>query len=293
MTKTVLVTICGRPNVGKSTLINSIVGEKVAIVSNKPQTTRNRIIGVLTKKDTQFIFIDTPGYIKPRNKLGNYMVGVVYNSLKEVDCVAFIVDPTTIAGPGELALLEKISNVPTILVINKIDLIKKEEILQIIESYNKVYNFDCIIPISAKNNDGIDTLLNEIEKFSADGEHLFPDEMYTDQPERQLCAELIREKILRNLEKEVPHGIAIEITRFSERETGVVDIEATIFCEKESHKGIIIGKHGDMIKLIGSQAREDIEKMLDTKVFLQTWIKVKENWRESEVMLKNFGYKDE
>ena len=295
MTETAVVTVCGRPNVGKSTLTNALVGEKIAIVSNKPQTTRNRIMGIVTKGDTQFILLDTPGFIKPRNRLGDYMVNVVKESVTDVDCVLFLIEPVPEIGPGEAALLDRIreSGVPAVLVINKIDTVEKESLLPVIAAWTKVFDFDSVVPVSAKNGDGLDILLAEIQKYASEGPHLFPDDSITDQPERQICAELIREKILRSVEKEVPHGTAVEISRFSERDNGILDIEATIYCEKPSHKGILIGKNGSMLRQIGAEAREEIEAFLGAKVFLQTWVKVKENWRDSEIQLRNFGYRND
>ena len=295
MTETAVVTVCGRPNVGKSTLTNALVGEKIAIVSNKPQTTRNRIMGIVTKGDTQFILLDTPGFIKPRNRLGDYMVNVVKESVTDVDCVLFLIEPVPEIGPGETALLDRIreSGVPAVLVINKIDTVEKESLLPVIAAWTKVFDFDSVVPVSAKNGDGLDILLAEMQKYASEGPHLFPDDSITDQPERQICAELIREKILRSVEKEVPHGTAVEISRFSERDNGILDIEATIYCEKPSHKGILIGKNGSMLRQIGAEAREEIEAFLGAKVFLQTWVKVKENWRDSEIQLRNFGYRND
>ena len=295
MTETAVVTVCGRPNVGKSTLTNALVGEKIAIVSNKPQTTRNRIMGIVTKGDTQFILLDTPGFIKPRNRLGDYMVNVVKESVTDVDCVLFLIEPVPEIGPGEAALLDRIreSGVPAVLVINKIDTVEKESLLPVIAAWTKVFDFDSVVPVSAKNGDGLDILLAEMQKHASEGPHLFPDDSITDQPERQICAELIREKILRSVEKEVPHGTAVEISRFSERDNGILDIEATIYCEKPSHKGILIGKNGSMLRQIGAEAREEIEAFLGAKVFLQTWVKVKENWRDSEIQLSNFGYRND
>ena len=295
MTETAVVTVCGRPNVGKSTLTNALVGEKIAIVSNKPQTTRNRIMGIVTKGDTQFILLDTPGFIKPRNRLGDYMVNVVKESVTDVDCVLFLIEPVPEIGPGETALLDRIreSGVPAVLVINKIDTVEKESFLPVIAAWTKVFDFDSVVPVSAKNGDGLDILLTEMQKYASEGPHLFPDDSITDQPERQICAELIREKILRSVEKEVPHGTAVEISRFSERDNGILDIEATIYCEKPSHKGILIGKNGSMLRQIGAEAREEIEAFLGAKVFLQTWVKVKENWRDSEIQLRNFGYRND
>ena len=295
MTETAVVTVCGRPNVGKSTLTNALVGEKIAIVSNKPQTTRNRIMGIVTKGDTQFILLDTPGFIKPRNRLGDYMVNVVKESVTDVDCVLFLIEPVPEIGPGEAALLDRIreSGVPAVLVINKIDTVEKESLLPVIAAWTKVFDFDSVVPVSAKNGDGLDILLAEMQKYASEGPHLFPDDSITDQPERQICAELIREKILRSVEKEVPHGTAVEISRFSKRDNGILDIEATIYCEKPSHKGILIGKNGSMLRQIGAEAREEIEAFLGAKVFLQTWVKVKENWRDSEIQLRNFGYRND
>ena len=295
MTKSAIVTICGRPNVGKSTLTNALVGEKIAIVSAKPQTTRNRITGIVNKGETQFVLLDTPGYIKPRNALGDYMVEVVRRSVTEVDCIVFMAEPADEPGPGEKALIERFegSGVPVILALNKIDTVEKEALLPVIAAYSQLYPFETVVPVSAKTGDGLDILLEEMEKYASEGPHYFPEDMITDQPERQICAEFIREKILRNLEKEIPHGTAVEISRFSEREDGVAEIEATIYCEKASHKGIIIGKKGEMLKKIGMEAREDMEALLGEKVFLQTWIKVKENWRDSEIQVKNFGFRDD
>ena len=295
MSETAVVTVCGRPNVGKSTLTNALVGEKIAIVSNKPQTTRNRIMGIVTKGDTQFILLDTPGFIKPRNRLGDYMVNVVKESVTDVDCVLFLIEPVPEIGPGEAALLDRIreSGVPAVLVINKIDTVEKESLLPVIAAWTKVFDFDSVVPVSAKNGDGLDILLTEMQKYASEGPHLFPDDSITDQPEHQICAELIREKILRSVEKEVPHGTAVEISRFSERDNGILDIEATIYCEKPSHKGILIGKNGSMLRQIGAEAREEIEAFLGAKVFLQTWVKVKENWRDSEIQLRNFGYRND
>ncbi|MDO5445130.1 MAG: GTPase Era [Eubacteriales bacterium] len=294
--RTAMITVCGRPNVGKSTLTNALVGEKIAITSSKPQTTRNRITGIALHNGIQFILLDTPGFIKPRNRLGDYMVGVVRESVADVDCVLFLVEPKEEVGPGEKALIEhfKQAGAPVILVINKIDTIReKEKLLAVIAAYSAEYEFDSVVPISAMSGEGIDELLGEMEKYAAESPHLFPDDMITDQPERQICAELVREKILRCLDKEIPHGTAVEITKFSERESGIIDIDATIYTEKQSHKGIIIGKNGAMLRKIGADAREEMEEFLGQKVFLQTWVKVKENWRDSEVQLRNFGFRNE
>lgn len=293
-TKSAMITICGRPNVGKSTLTNALVGEKVAIVSAKPQTTRNRITAIVSREDTQFVVMDTPGFHRPRTRLGDYMVNVVRESVADVDCVLLLVEPIPSIGPQEEALISRIEEqqLPAILVINKIDSVEKEKLLEVMAIYSARHAFDAILPISAKTGDGLDQLLDEMEHYAEEGPHLFPDDMITDQPERQICAELIREKLLRSLEKEIPHGTAVEITKFSERENGVIDIDATIFCEKESHKGIIIGKKGAMLKKIGELARTDMEAFLGTKVNLQTWVKVKESWRDSMAQLRNFGYTD-
>ena len=295
MTKSAMITVCGRPNVGKSTLTNALVGEKIAIVSNKPQTTRNRIIGIVSHGDTQLVLLDTPGFIRPRNRLGEYMVNVVKESVTDVDAVLFLVEPLPEAVPGEAALIERFkeSDVPVILVINKIDTVEVSQLLKVIAAYSALYEFEAVVPVSAKTGDGLPALLEEMDKLAVEGPHLFPEDEITDQPERQICAELIREKILLNLEKEIPHGTAVEITKFSERENGILDIDATIYCEKASHKGILIGKNGAMLRKIGSEATEDMEAFLGAKVFLQTWIKVKENWRDSDVMLRNFGYRND
>ena len=295
MTRSAVITVCGRPNVGKSTLVNALVGEKIAIVSSRPQTTRSRIMGIVNRGDTQFILMDTPGFIKPRNRLGDYMVSVVRESVTDVDGVLFMVEPSPEPGPGELALLERLkeSGAPVILAVNKIDTVEKKDLLAVIAAYSAAFSFESVVPISAATGDGLPILLDEMEKLAVEGPHLFPDDMITDQPERQICAELVREKLLRSLEKEIPHGTAVEITRFSERENGILDIEAVIYCEKASHKGIIIGKNGAMLRKIGSEAREDMEAFLGNKVFLQTWVRVKENWRDNEVLLRNFGYRNE
>ncbi len=291
--KTAMITIAGRPNVGKSTLLNRLIGEKIAIVSNKPQTTRNRICGVLTRGDTQLVFIDTPGFHKPRTKLGDYMVNVVENSVADVDLILLIVEPIANIGPQEEALLEQIraSHAPAILVINKIDEVQdKEQLLSVIATYSERFNFDAILPISARYKDGVAELLKECEKYAQPSPFYFPEDMTSDQPERQVMAEIIREKLLWNLEKEIPHGTAVEITRFTERDNGIIDMDATIYCERQSHKGIIIGKQGAMLKKISTDARKDCERFMGTKVYLTTWVKVKENWRDSDFLIRNFGY---
>ncbi len=295
MTKSAMITVCGRPNVGKSTLTNALVGEKVAIVSNKPQTTRNRITAIVSRGDTQFVLMDTPGFHKPRTRLGDYMVNVVKESVADVDLVLLLVEPVAAIGPQEEALIERLrqTGAPALLVINKIDSVDKTRLLEVMAVYSSAYDFEAILPISAKTGEGLEELLAEMEKYAEEGPHLFPDDMITDQPERQICAELVREKLLKCLDKEIPHGTAVEVTRFSERESGIIDLEVTIYCEKESHKGIIIGKKGAMLKKIGELAREDIEAFMGTKVYLQTWVKVKENWRDSMAQLRNFGFTEQ
>ena len=291
-TKTAMITLAGRPNVGKSTLINRLVGEKIAIVSNKPQTTRNRICGIVTRGDTQLVFLDTPGFHKPRTRLGDYMVNVVHETVADVDMVLLLVEPVANVGPQEEALIAEIaaSGAPAVLVINKIDTVEKESLLAVMAAYSQKFNFDAILPVSAKFREGIDELLSECGKYAAQGPFLFPEDTVSDQPERQVIAEIIREKLLWNLEREIPHGTAVEITKFSERDSGIVDVDATIYCEKASHKGIIIGKNGAMLKKISTAAREDCERFMGTKVYLQTWVKVKENWRDSQHLIRNFGY---
>ena len=294
ISKTAMITICGRPNVGKSTLTNALAGEKIAIVSNKPQTTRNRITAVCQRGETQFVFLDTPGFHKPRTRLGDYMVNVVRQSVADVDAVVLVVEPVASIGPQERELIASIkaADCPAVLAINKLDTVEPEKLLAVIALYSEAYAFNAIVPISAKTGDGVEELLKELDKFAVESPALFPEDVTTDQPEKQVCAELIREKLLLNLEREVPHGTAVEITRFSERDDGIIDLEATIYCEKASHKGIIIGKHGAMLKKIGEDARKDIEDFMGTKVFLQTWVKVKEKWRDSNSLLRNFGYTD-
>ena len=292
-TKTAMITICGRPNVGKSTLTNFLVGEKIAIVSNKPQTTRNRICGIVTREDIQYVFVDTPGYHRSRTKLGDYMVNVARESIADVDATILVVEPIASIGQQEQDLIAKIkaSKSPAILAINKIDTMEKEELLAVIAAYSEA-GFDAIIPISAKTGDGVELLLETCAKYAQESPFLFPDDMTTDQPERQVMAEIIREKLLWTLDKEIPHGTAVEITKFSERDSGIIDIDATIYCEKASHKGIIIGKQGAMLKKISTMARNDCEKFMGTKVYLTTWVKVKENWRDSDFLVRNFGYSE-
>lgn len=294
--KSAMITIAGRPNVGKSTLTNAIVGEKITIVSHKPQTTRNRICAIVNRKDCQLVFVDTPGFHKPRTKLGDYMVNVVKSSIADVDAVILMVEPIANVGIQEKELIAQIkaADVPCILVINKIDTVEKESLLSVIAAYQDEMDFEAVIPVSAKWHDGVAELLTECEKFAVEGPLFFPEDMVTDQPEKQVMAEIIREKLLWCLDREVPHGTAVEIEKFSEREdSGIIDIEAVIYCEKASHKGIIIGKNGAMLKKISTMARNDCEKFMGTKVYLRCWVKVKENWRDSDFLLKNFGYRDQ
>ena len=293
--KNAMITIAGRPNVGKSTLANTLAGEKVAIVTNKPQTTRNRIFAVVNRGDTQLVFVDTPGFHKARNKLGDYMVRVVNDSVTDVDAVCLVVEPAASVGTQETLLLEKLAGggAPVILVINKIDTVKKEELLSVIDVYRKAYDFADIVPISARTGENVEELLKVLETYAQEGPQLFPEGMVTDQPEKQICAEIIREKLLLCLDREIPHGTAVVIERFTERENEIIDLDAVIYCEKQSHKGMIIGKHGAMLKKIGAMAREDIEAFMGTKVYLQTWVRVKENWRDRDGLLKNFGFADE
>lgn len=291
--RTALIAVVGRPNVGKSTLVNAMVGEKVSIVTPKPQTTRNRIFGVAERGETQLVFADTPGFHKARTKLGDYMVKVVEESVEDdVDAVCLVVESKASIGPQEAGLIAKIkaTKAPAVLVINKIDTVEKPELLPVIALYAKEHDWASVVPISARRSQGLDILFDELEKFAKEDQQLFPEDMITDQTTRQMCAEIIREKLLLNLQSEVPHGTAVEITVFNEREDGVTDITATIYCEKESHKGIIIGKNGEKLKAVGESARRDMEKLLDSRVYLNTWVKVKENWRDSGANLKTFGY---
>ena len=293
-TRTAMITIAGRPNVGKSTLTNYLVGEKIAIVSNKPQTTRNRICGIVTKDDTQFVFVDTPGFHKPRTKLGDYMVNIAKNSIADVDLTILVVEPIPSVGPQEQGLIDQLnaSKCPAVLAINKIDTIEKDKLLEVIAVYSQAASFSAIIPISAKTGDGVDGLLAECKKFAIESPFLFPEDITTDQPEMQVMAEIIREKLLWCLDREIPHGTAVEITKFSERDNGIIDIDATIYCEKASHKGIIIGKGGEMLKKISSMARADCEKFMGTRVFLTTWVKYKDSWRDNDFLVRNFGYRE-
>ena len=294
--KSGFVTLIGRPNVGKSTLMNQLIGQKIAITSNKPQTTRNRIQTVLTTDDGQIVFVDTPGIHKAKNKLGEYMVNVAERTLNEVDVVLWLVEPTTFIGAGEQHIISQLKKVttPVVLVINKIDSVKKEDVLPAIAAYKDVYDFAEIVPVSARNGDNTDELVKVIMKYLPYGPQFYDEDTITDQPERQIVAELIREKALHALNEEIPHGIAVSIDQMKKRKgRKMFDIDATIICERDSHKGIIIGKQGAMLKKIGTNARYEIEHLLDAKVNLKLWVKVKKDWRDSDYMIKNFGYREE
>ena len=291
--KSAFVAIVGRPNVGKSSILNRLLGQKIAIVSSKPQTTRNRITGVLTDGEYQHVFFDTPGMHKPKNTLGQYMVRSVSESVGCVDCCMLVVEAGKEPTNTELALIEKFKSLemPAILAINKIDMLKeKDALMKQILDYTKLYNFDAVVPVSAQDGSGMDELLDELKKQSVDGGHYFDDDTLTDQPERVIVAEIIREKILRLCDKEIPHGTAVVIEKMKTRDNGILDIDATIFCERDTHKRIIIGKNGTMLKKISTFARQDIENFFDCKVFLQTWVKVKEDWRNRAQILQNFGF---
>lgn len=291
ITKTAMFSIVGRPNVGKSTLLNALTGEKIAIVSAKPQTTRNRISGIVNRAGVQYIFMDTPGFHKPKNKLGDYMVGVVHETVSDTDAAILVVEPRA-PGRQEQMLTREIAEqgLSCVLVINKIDTVDKREILGVIEAYTKLGEFAAIVPLCARTGDGVSILMDELEKFAEEGPALFPEGMVSDQPERVIVAEFVREKLLRLLDREIPHGTAVEIETFGEQENGTMEIGAVIFCEKASHKGIIIGKDGAMLKKVGEQARTDMERLLGTKVFLTLWVKVREGWRDNEYFMRNFGY---
>lgn len=291
--KSGFVAIIGRPNVGKSTLMNHLIGQKIAITSNKPQTTRNKIQTVYTCEDGQIIFLDTPGIHKAKNKLGEYMVNVAHQTLKDVDVIMWLVEPTTYIGAGEKHIAEQLekTNLPVILVINKVDTIKKEEILQVIDTYRKIYDFAEIVPVSALRGQNTNDIIQCLFQYMPYGPMFYDEDTVTDQPERQIVSEIIREKALHALDEEIPHGIAVTIEKMRERRNQeIVDIEATIICERDSHKGIIIGKQGSMLKKIGSNARYEIEKMLEQKVNLRIWVKVRKDWRDSDIQMKNFGY---
>lgn len=292
--KTGIFSVVGRPNVGKSTLTNALCGSKVAIVSDKPQTTRTRITGVLNDGDCQMIFLDTPGLHKPKTRLGDYMVKVITDTVADVDTVLLLVEPVARIGIPEQMLIDKIKEygLPAVLVINKIDTVEKETLLAVIAAYTAAHEFQAVVPVSAKTGDGLEILKSELKGFCFESPQLFPDEMVSDQPERQLIAEIIREKLLQNLDKEVPHGTAVEIEQMKE-ENGVEHVSAVIYCERKTHKGIIIGKNGAMLKKVGAAARPEIEALLDCKVFLQLWVKIKEDWRNNPAQIRNFGYSEE
>ena len=286
------VAIIGRPNVGKSTLMNHLIGQKIAITSNKPQTTRNKIQTVYTCDEGQIVFLDTPGIHKAKNKLGEYMVQVAERTLKEVDAIMWLVEPSTFVGAGERHIAEQLQKVgvPVILIINKIDTVKKEDILKTIETYKDAYHFKEVIPVSAMKKTNTDTLIHTIFQYLPEGPQYYDEDTVTDQPMRQIAAELIREKALRMLDDEIPHGIAVVIDQMKERPNGIIDVDATIVCERDSHKGIIIGKGGSMLKRIGTAARMEIENLMDTKVNLKLWVKVRREWRDSDMYMKNYGY---
>ena len=292
--KSAFITIVGVPNVGKSSILNRLLGHKVAIVSSKPQTTRNRITGILTDGDDQLVFFDTPGLLKPRNELGEYMVKAINESVPNGDLAVLVVEATGGVRKGELSLIEKLkkSDMPAILAINKIDTLKnkKEELMEAILAYSALYDFDAVVPVSAETGEGFPALMEELKKHCVEGGHFFDDDTLTDQPEKVMISEIIREKILRLCDKEIPHGTAVVIESLSERDNGMMDIEATIFCERDSHKGIIIGKKGAMLKKISTYSRQDIERFFGCKVNLQTWVKVKADWRNRRALLTNFGY---
>lgn len=294
MKRTGFIAIVGRSNVGKSTLMNNILGEKVAIVSSKPQTTRNRIIGIHTVGEDQYVFLDTPGMHQPKNSLGDYMVKAANDSMHDADAIVLVVDAGKDITHVEENIMEyvKRSGIPAVLALNKTDLYRREEIAETISKYAARCDFDAFVPICAKRGDQVDALLGEISKFLSEGDWFYPDDIVTDQPVRQMAAEIIREKILRTLNKEIPHGVAVVIEDYKD-EGSIVNIRAEIFCEKESHKGIIVGKGGRELKMVGSYARDDLEKLLGKKVYLNLWVKVKENWRESARTVGNFGYHDE
>ena len=292
--RTAYIAIVGRPHVGKSTLMNTLLGEKVAIVSNKPQTTRNRILGILTRGNDQFVFLDTPGIFKPKNALGEFMVRTADATVSDADAVILMVDASGRVGDVERGVINNVkrAGVPCILAVNKTDLADAEGVANCLQTYGELYDFDAYVPLCAKNGRNAQALLDECERFLIESDWLFPEDVATDQPMRQIASEIIREKILRTLDKEVPHGVAVVIEEFKEQD-GLISIRAEIFCEKESHKGIIVGKGGEGLKRIGSYARADLEKMLGGKVYLNLWVKVKENWRESAKTVSNFGYQED
>ena len=292
--KSGFVSIIGRPNVGKSTLLNRLIGQKIAIISSKPQTTRKNVLGILSEEDLQIVFTDTPGLHVPATKLGEFMVKSATDAMHDADCVLFLIEPRDSIGKTEEKIMDDLrgKDIPVILVINKIDAVKKEVLFSVIQKYTESFDFEAVIPISARHRDGLDILKEEIRKHMMEGPMFYPEDMVTDQPERQITAELIREKLLRCLDKEIPHGIAIEIFSMKDKKN-IVEIEANIYCEKASHKSIIIGKGGEMLKEVGTQARADIEKMLEKKVLLKLWVKVKDGWRNNNYLIKNFGFEQE
>ena len=294
MKKTGFISIVGRPNVGKSTLLNTILGAQITIVSSKPQTTRNRIAGIETRGENQFVFLDTPGIFKPQNSLGDFMVKSANSAMQDSDAVILVADVGFAPGDVELGVIKylKQSGTPSILALNKVDLYRRERIAETIAAYAALHDFDAVVPISAKRGKYVDELLDECEKMLHEGEWFYEEDMITDQPQRQMAAEIIREKILRTVDKEIPHGVAVLIEEYTDEES-LVRIRAEIFCEKNSHKGILVGKNGETLKRIGSYARDDLEKLLDTKVYLNLWVKVKENWRDSQRGILNFGYTEE
>ncbi len=296
--KSGFITICGRPNVGKSTLANTLAGDKVAIVSPKPQTTRNRICAVTCRGDCQFVFVDTPGLHKARTRLGDYMVKAVGQSVTDVDGLLLVVEPIPHIGGPEAELIKRIQQQQAMgakagLLINKIDTVEKEKLLEVMAVYGEAMNWDLVMPICAQSGEGVEELLGILADWLPEGPRLFPEGATTDQSERQMMSEIVREHLLVALDREVPHGTAVEVTRFSQRDDGIIDCHVTIYCEKESHKGIIIGKHGAMLKKISTGAREDMERFMGAKVYLETWVKVKENWRDNPAAISNFGYRDE
>lgn len=296
--KSGFITICGRPNVGKSTLANTLAGDKVAIVSPKPQTTRNRICAVTCRGDCQFVFVDTPGLHKARTRLGDYMVKAVGQSVADVDGLLLVVEPIPHIGGPEAELIKRIQQQQAMgakagLLINKIDTVEKEKLLEVMAVYSEAMNWDLVMPICAQSGEGVEELLGILADWLPEGPRLFPEGATTDQSERQMMSEIVREHLLVALDREVPHGTAVEVTRFSQRDDGIIDCHVTIYCEKESHKGIIIGKHGAMLKKISTGAREDMERFMGAKVYLETWVKVKENWRDNPAAISNFGYRDE
>ena len=290
-----MAAIVGRPNVGKSTLANRLVGEKIAIVTPKPQTTRGRIFGIVSRDDTQFVLLDTPGYHRARNKLGEYMDKVSTGSIEGADCAVLVVEPKDEPGTQEKILIKAIeaAKIPAVLVINKIDTVEKPKLLAVIAAYAALHDFAAVVPLSAKTGSGTELLLDELVPFAREGTQLFDEDEYTDQPIRQMLAEILREKLLLCLDAEVPHGVAVEVTSYKTRPSGLVDVEMTIYCEKDSHKGMIIGHRGEMLKKVNTLARHDMEKLLDTEVFMQVWVRVKDNWRDSTAQLKNFGFTED